>query len=80
MTVEEQLNAIIVDMLEVEEVQIIPSARFREDLDADSLDLMEMIMEIEEKFGEEISDEDAQHIKTVGDAYAYIHARQSQAD
>ncbi len=77
-TVEEKLNAIIIDMLEVEEDQITPAANFRKDLEADSLDLMELIMEIEDKFGQEISDADAQTITTVGEAYAYIHRRMAE--
>jgi acyl carrier protein len=52
--------------------KILPEAKFREDLEADSLDLVELIMAFEEKFGGEISDEDAQKITTVGEAVAYI--------
>ncbi len=63
---------IIVDLLGVEESKITPQAKFREDLEADSLDLVELIMAFEEKFGGEISDEDAQSITTVGEAVAYI--------
>ncbi len=80
MTVEEKLNAIIADMLEVEVEQITPDANFRKDLDADSLDLMELIMEIEDKFGQEISDADAQTITTVGEAYAYVHGRLAETN
>jgi acyl carrier protein len=67
-----QVKAIIVDKLGVEENRVIPTARFREDLDADSLDLVELIMEFEEKFGGEISDEDAQKITTVGEAVEFL--------
>ncbi|MCP4422287.1 MAG: acyl carrier protein [Chloroflexi bacterium] len=67
-----QVTEIIVDLLGVEDAQIIPAARFREDLEADSLDLVELIMAFEEKFEGEISDEDAQNITTVGEAIAYI--------
>ncbi len=63
---------IIVDLLGVDEAQVTPTARFREDLEADSLDLVELIMAFEDKFGAEISDEDAQNITTVGEAVAYI--------
>ncbi len=63
---------IIVDLLGVEEAKITPTAKFREDLEADSLDLVELIMAFEEKFGGEISDEDAQKITTVGEAVTYI--------
>jgi acyl carrier protein len=68
----EDVKAIIVDLLNVEENKVTPEARFREDLEADSLDLVELIMAFEDKFGGEISDEDAQQITTVGDAVKYI--------
>ena len=68
----EQVKAIIIDKLGVEEAKVTPNARFREDLEADSLDLVELIMEFEEKFGGEISDEEAQKITTVGDAVSYL--------
>ena len=68
----EQVKAIIIDKLGVDESKVVPPARFREDLEADSLDLVELIMEFEEKFGGEISDEEAQKITTVGDAVTYL--------
>lgn len=68
----EDIKAIIVELLGVEDSKVTPEARFREDLEADSLDLVELIMAFEEKFGGEISDEDAQKITTVGEAVAYI--------
>lgn len=68
----DQVKAIIVDKLGVDESKVTPEARFREDLEADSLDLVELIMEFEEKFGGEISDEEAQKITTVGDAVTYL--------
>jgi acyl carrier protein len=67
-----EVKAIIVDLLEVEESKVTPEARFREDLEADSLDLVELIMAFEDKFGGEISDEDAQSITTVGEAVKYL--------
>lgn len=67
-----QVTDIIVDLLGVEEEQIVQEARFREDLEADSLDLVELIMAFEEKFDGEISDEEAQKITTVGEAITYI--------
>jgi acyl carrier protein len=70
----EQVKAIIVDKLGVEPGKVTPQARFREDLEADSLDLVELIMEFEEKFGGEISDEEAQKITTVGDAVSYLES------
>ena len=69
---EAQVKEIIVDLLGVEEDQIVTAARFREDLEADSLDLVELIMAFEEKFDGEISDEEAQKITTVGEAVSYI--------
>jgi acyl carrier protein len=69
-----EIKAIIVDLLGVEESKVVPEARFREDLEADSLDLVELIMAFEDKFGGEISDEDAQKIVTVGDAVKYVEA------
>jgi acyl carrier protein len=68
----EEVKAIIVDLLEVDESKVTPEARFREDLEADSLDLVELIMAFEDKFGGEISDEDAQSITTVGEAVKYL--------
>ncbi|OGO27752.1 MAG: acyl carrier protein [Chloroflexi bacterium RBG_16_52_11] len=68
----EEVKAIIVDLLGVDEGKITSEARFREDLEADSLDLVELIMAFEDKFGGEISDEDAQTITTVGEAVTYI--------
>ncbi len=69
----ESVKEIIVDLLNVDEGKITPEARFREDLEADSLDLVELIMAFEDKFGGEISDEDAQQINTVGDVVKYIN-------
>ena len=67
-----ELKAIVKDLLGTDEAKITPDARFREDLEADSLDLVELIMAFEDKFGAEISDEDAQKITTVGEAVKYI--------
>jgi acyl carrier protein len=75
----ERVTDIIVDLLGVDSDQVTPDARFREDLEADSLDLVELIMAFEEEFGGEISDEDAQKITTVGEAVAYIEERQAEA-
>ena len=61
-----EIKAIIVDLLGADESKITMEARFREELEADSLDLVELIMAFEDKFGAEISDEDAQKILTVG--------------
>jgi len=67
-----EIKNIIVELLGVDESRITPQARFREDLEADSLDLVELIMAFEDKFGGEISDEDAQKITTVGEAVKYV--------
>jgi len=68
----QSIKEIIVDLLGVDEDKITRESRFREDLEADSLDLVELIMAFEDKFGAEISDEDAQKITTVGEAVDYI--------
>jgi acyl carrier protein len=69
---EERVKNIVVDLLGVDADRVVPAARFREDLEADSLDLVELIMAFEEEFGGEITDEDAQKITTVGEAISYI--------
>ena len=69
----EEVKAIIVDLLGVDASRVTMEARFREDLEADSLDLVELIMAFEDKFGGEISDEDAQTITTVGEAVKYLN-------
>jgi acyl carrier protein len=71
-TTQERVTNIIVELLGVEAERVKPEARFREDLEADSLDLVELIMAFEDEFGGEISDEQAQNITTVGDAITYI--------
>lgn len=69
---EERVKNIIVELLGVDASGIEMGSRFREDLEADSLDLVELIMAFEEEFGGEISDEEAQSITTVGHAVKYI--------
>ena len=71
----EQVKRVIIDLLGVEPDKVTREARFREDLGADSLDQVELIMEFEERFGGTISDEDAQQIGTVGQAVDYIEQR-----
>jgi acyl carrier protein len=71
-TVSERLRNIIVEQLGVEESEVVPGASFTEDLNADSLDLVELIMSLEEEFKLQISDEDAEKITTVGEAEEYI--------
>lgn len=74
-TVEERVQDIVVDLLGVDRDKVVPTARFREDLEADSLDLVELIMAFEEEFNGDISDEDAQKITTVGEAVEYIRSQ-----
>lgn len=74
-----EIRDIIVNLLGVDAGKVTPEARFREELEADSLDLVELIMAFEEKFGAEISDEDAQKITTVGGAVTYIDERMKKA-
>jgi len=71
----EKIREIIVEQLGVEEEKVTLEARFKEDLEADSLDLVELIMAFEDEFGGEISDEEAQQIKTVGQAVDYLTMR-----
>lgn len=70
-----KVKAIIVDQLGVEDEKVTMSASFRDDLEADSLDLVELIMAFEEEFGGEISDEEAQKITTVGEAVSYLESQ-----
>ena len=71
----EKVAKIVVEQLGVSEEQVTPEAKFIEDLGADSLDQVELVMALEEEFGAEIRDEDADKLNTVGDAIAYIESR-----
>ena len=71
----EKVKAIIVEKLGVNESEVTPEATFAQDLGADSLDTVELIMEFEKQFGIEIPDDKAESIATVGDAIAYIEAK-----
>ncbi len=75
----ERVKKIIIDKLNADPALITPEARFREDLKADSLDLVELIMAFEEEFGGSISDEDAQKIATVGDAVTFLDSEMAKA-
>lgn len=71
-SVKERVVDIIVEQLGVNEDQVVPEAKFVEDLGADSLDTVELVMALEEEFGAEIPDEEAEKLTTVGDAIKYI--------
>jgi acyl carrier protein len=72
---EERLRKIIAEQLSVDESKVVATASFAGDLDADSLDLVELIMALEEEFNVEIPDEDAETLKTVSDAMDYLKKR-----
>ncbi|CAM5187056.1 Acyl carrier protein OS=Ureibacillus acetophenoni OX=614649 GN=acpP PE=3 SV=1 [Ureibacillus acetophenoni] len=74
-TVLERVTKVVVDRLGVDESEVKLEASFREDLGADSLDVVELVMELEDEFDMEISDEDAEKIATVGDAINYIEGK-----
>mgnify|MGYP003565541239 CR=1 FL=1 len=74
MSVEDKVKKIIAEKLSVDMDEVVPDASFVDDLGADSLDLVELIMSMEEEFDMDISDEDAEQIVTVKDAIAYINA------
>jgi len=71
-TVEEKVRDIVVEQLGVKPEQVTPEAKFIEDLGADSLDVVELVMALEEEFGSEIPDEEAEKLTTVGDVIKYI--------
>jgi acyl carrier protein len=74
--VDEKVKQIIVEQLQVDEAEVTPGASFQEDLGADSLDVVELVMQFEEAFDIQIPDEDAEKIKTVKDAIDYIEKNQ----
>jgi len=77
MSIEKRVKEIIVEQLGVNESEVTPEAKFVDDLGADSLDLVELVMALEEEYNMEISDEDAEKILTVGDAIEYIQSHVS---
>ncbi|AMW98392.1 acyl carrier protein [Rummeliibacillus sp. G93] len=74
-TVIERVTKVVVDRLGVDESEVKPEASFRDDLGADSLDVVELVMEFEEEFDMQIDDEDAEKIGTVGDAVSFIESK-----
>lgn len=74
----ERVKKVIVDQLGVDESKVTPEATFVEDLGADSLDVVDLVMAFEEEFGIDIPDEDAEKIRTVGDAVNYIKEKVGQ--
>ncbi|MCM8756755.1 MAG: acyl carrier protein [Candidatus Omnitrophica bacterium] len=80
MTVEERLKDIIAEQLGVKKEEIKPESSFIDDLGADSLDTVELVMALEEEFGIEIPDEDAEKMTTVGEAIKYIERKTQEKD
>lgn len=78
MAVQEKITEIIVEQLGVKPEEVTAEASFVDDLGADSLDTVELVMALEEEFGVEIPDEDAEKIQTVGDAIKYVEERAKQ--
>ena len=72
----ERVKEVLTEQLGIDENEITEDANFQEDLDADSLDLVELIMELEDQFGIKISDDDSQKIQTVGQAVDYVSSHQ----
>ena len=75
MALEERVVDIIVDQLGISRDEVVPEASFIDDLGADSLDIVELVMAMEEEFDVEIPDEDAERIQTIGDAIAYLREK-----
>ena len=77
-SIEQKVKDIIVEQLSVNAEQVTPEAKFIEDLGADSLDIVELVMAFEEEFGVEVPDSDAEKLLTVGDVVKYIEDKQSK--
>ena len=77
-SVADKVKKIVVEQLGVSEDQVTPEAKFTEDLGADSLDQVELVMALEEEFGSDIPDEDAEKLTTVGDAIKYVESKSQE--
>ena len=80
MAVEDKIKEIIVEQLGVAAEEVVPEASFIDDLGADSLDIVELVMAIEEEFGLEIHDEDAERMQNIGDVISYVEERTAGRD
>ncbi|MBM4335714.1 MAG: acyl carrier protein [Deltaproteobacteria bacterium] len=80
MAVEDKIREIIIEQLGVAAEEVVPEASFIDDLGADSLDIVELVMAIEEEFGLEIPDEDAERMQNIGDAISYVEERTAERD
>ena len=78
MAIIDELKDLIAGKLSVDIAQVTPEAKFTDDLGADSLDLVELVMELEEHFGIEISDDDSQNFQTVSDVATYVETKKSE--
>ena len=76
--IEDQVKKIVIDHLGIDESKVTPESKFIDDLGADSLDTVELVMAFEEEFGSEISDSEAEKILTVGDAIKFIESKSAQ--
>ena len=76
--IQDQVKKIVIDHLGIDETKVVPEAKFIDDLGADSLDTVELVMAFEEEFGSEISDSEAEKILTVGDAIKFIDGKSNQ--
>ena len=75
MAVEDKIKGLVAEQLGVSEDEVTPEASFTDDLGADSLDIVELVMAIEEEFGLEIPDDDAEKLQSIGDAISYVEER-----
>jgi acyl carrier protein len=80
MAVEDKIKEIIIEQLGVSAEEVVPEASFIDDLGADSLDIVELVMAIEEEFGLEIPDEDAERMQSIGDAISYVEEKTAGRD